>query len=197
MAYPPASQAHFTIPNLITLTRILLTPIFIIFLIQGQYPKALGVFLLAGVSDLADGLIARTWQQKSRLGSYLDPLADKLLMAASFITLSIYQQIPAWLTVMVLSRDVVLALGVLLFRLSDYPLVIRPSLAGKWTTTLQLATIFLVLLSKLWTIPSVVLGVFFWITGGLTAASGIHYVHRSLKQVNLFQGNSRGEGPHG
>ena len=113
MASSPVSQARLTIPNLITLFRIILTPLFIIFLIQGNYRKAFVVFVLAGVSDLADGLIARTWQQKSRLGSYLDPLADKLLMAASFVTLSIYQQIPSWLTVVVLSRDVTLATGVL------------------------------------------------------------------------------------
>ena len=87
MASSPVSQARLTIPNLITLFRIILTPLFIIFLIQGNYRKALVVFVLAGVSDMADGLIARTWQQKSRLGSYLDPLADKLLMAASFVNL--------------------------------------------------------------------------------------------------------------
>src|SRR4030043_206558 len=115
------SQAHLTIPNLITLTRILLTPLFIIFLIRGNYRRAMILFVLAGVSDLADGLIARTWQQKSRLGSYLDPLAGKILMAASFVTLSIYHQIPSWLTVVVLSRDVALAMGVLIFRLADIP----------------------------------------------------------------------------
>ena len=75
--FPFHFQNNLTIPNLITLVRILLTPLFIIFLIQGPYHKALIIFVLAGVSDLADGIIARTWQQKSRLGSYLDPLADK------------------------------------------------------------------------------------------------------------------------
>src|SRR4030042_2833273 len=114
MASRPVSQKSLTIPNLIPLLRIILTPLFIIFLIQGNYRKAFVVFVLAGVSDLADGLIARTWQQKSRLGSYLDPLADKLLMAGMFLTLSIYHQIPSWLTVVVLSRDVVLAMGVVI-----------------------------------------------------------------------------------
>lgn len=197
MVYSPVSQENFTVPNLITLVRILLTPIFIIFLIQGRYDQALWIFLLAGISDLADGLVARTWQQRSRLGSYLDPLADKLLMAASFVTLSIYRQIPSWLTVIVLSRDVIMALGVLLFRLADHPLVIKPSLMGKWTTTLQIATVLLVLLGKLWAIPPAVLTGCFWITGGLTAASGIHYVYGGLRQANLFPGNSRGAGPHG
>ena len=197
MPSSPVSQASLTIPNLITLFRILLTPLFIIFLIQGSYPKALVVFILAGVSDLADGLIARTWQQKSRLGSYLDPLADKILMAASFVTLSIYHQIPSWLTVLVLSRDVVLAIGVLIFRLADIPLVIRPSLAGKWTTTFQLTTVGFVLLSKIWAFPPLVLPVFFWVTGLLTTISGIQYFYRGIKQTNMFQGNGAKENGSG
>jgi cardiolipin synthase len=193
MASRPVSQAKLTIPNVITLIRILLTPIFIIFLIQGQYRRALLVFLLAGVSDLADGLIARVWQQRSRLGSYLDPLADKILMAASFVTLSIYQQIPPWLTVVVLSRDVVLGLGVLIFRLADIPLIVRPSLAGKWTTTLQVTTVGLVLLNKIWPISPLVLLAFFWFTGILTAISGIQYLYGGIQMMNQAHGN----GPQG
>jgi len=187
------SGANFTIPNVITLARILLTPLFIIFLIQGRYHKALAVFLLAGVSDLADGLIARTMHQRSRLGAYLDPMADKILMSASFVTLSIYHQIPSWLTVIVISRDVALALGVMIFKLADYQLVIRPTLAGKWTTTLQVATVLLVLIAKIWPLPSVVLLAFFWLTGGLTAISGIHYIYRGLKQVGQSPGSAPGE----
>ncbi|MCK9375687.1 MAG: CDP-diacylglycerol--glycerol-3-phosphate 3-phosphatidyltransferase [Syntrophobacterales bacterium] len=192
-----SSKASLTIPNLITLLRILLTPLFIIFLIQGNYRKALLIFILAGVSDMADGLIARTWQQKSRLGSYLDPLADKLLMAASFVTLSIYHQIPSWLTVVVISRDVTLALGVLIFRLGDIPLVIKVTMAGKWTTTFQLVTVGFVLLSKIWPIPSLVLSVFFWVTGIFTSVSGIQYLYAGIKQMNVFQGNDAKEDGNG
>lgn len=182
----PLSKASLTIPNLITLTRILLTPLFIIFLIQGRHRQALAIFLLAGVSDLADGLIARWWQQKSRLGAYLDPLADKLLMCASFVTLGIFRAIPSWLVVVVLSRDVILGLGVLILRLADYPLVIRPSLAGKFTTALQLITVTLVLLvkGKLWRLPPEVMSVIFYITGGLTIISGIHYIFQELMLVS-------------
>jgi cardiolipin synthase (CMP-forming) len=194
MASRPVSQARFTIPNVITLIRILLTPLFIIFLIQGFYHKALAIFVLAGLSDLADGLIARVWHQKSRLGSYLDPLADKVLMAASFVTLSIYREIPSWLTVVVLSRDVALALGILIFRLADIPLIIRPSLAGKWTTTFQVTTVFLVLLGKLWPIHHTVLMVFFWITGILTTISGVHYLFNGIRIMDASQGNGPREG---
>jgi cardiolipin synthase (CMP-forming) len=197
MVARPDSQANLTIPNLITLFRIILTPLFIIFLIQGNYRKALLVFILAGVSDMADGLIARTWQQKSRLGSYLDPLADKILMAASFVTLSIYHQIPSWLTVVVLSRDVILALGVLIFRLADVPLVIRPTLSGKWTTTFQLVTIGFVLLSKIVTFPQLLLLGLFWVTGALTIISGLQYFYRGIKQTNMFHGNGDKENGSG
>ena len=193
MASCPDSRTSFTIPNFITLFRIILTPLFIIFLIQGNYLRALMVFVLAGVSDLADGLIARTWHQKSLLGSYLDPLADKILMAASFVTLSIYHQIPSWLTVVVLSRDVALAVGVLIFRLADIPLVVRPSLAGKWTTTFQLITVGFVLLSKIVTIPPLLLLALFWSTGVLTSISGIQYFYQAIRQMNPSPGNGAKE----
>ncbi len=197
MASRSYSRASLTIPNLITLARILLTPLFIIFLIQGCYRKALIVFLLAGLSDLADGLIARGWQQKSRLGSYLDPLADKLLISSSFVALSIAHQIPPWLTVVVISRDVALGLGVLVLKLAEYPLTIRPSLAGKWTTTVQLATVLLVLVGKIWFVPLNILLGLFWLTGGLTAISGVHYLYRGLKVVSQSQENGRREGGRG
>ena len=183
MASRPNSRASLTIPNLITLARILLTPLFIIFLIQGQYRKALLVFLLAGLSDLADGLVARRWHQKSPLGAYLDPLADKLLMSSSFITLSISHVIPPWLTVVVFSRDLTLALGVAIFRLADLPLIIAPTWLGKWTTTLQIATVLLALVGKIWPLPLLLFTVVIWLTGLLTALSGIHYVYRALRLI--------------
>jgi cardiolipin synthase len=191
------SRASLTIPNLITLTRILLTPLFIIFLIQGCYRKALIVFLLAGVSDLADGLIARRWQQKSPLGSYLDPLADKLLISSSFVALSIAHQIPPWLTVVVISRDVALGLGVLLLKLADYRLVVRPSLAGKWTTTVQLVTVLMVLVGRIWPLPLKLLLGLFWLTGGLTAVSGVHYLYQGLKMVGQSPASEPREGGGG
>jgi len=192
MASRPLSRASLTIPNLITLARILLTPLFIIFLIQGQYRKALLVFLLAGLSDMADGLVARRWHQKSPLGAYLDPLADKLLMSSSFVTLSIAHLIPPWLTVVVLSRDVTIALGVTIFRLADLPLVMAPTRLGKWTTTLQIITILLVLLGKIWPLPPLLLTGTFWLTGAITALSGVHYVFIGLRFMGQRGNNNRG-----
>ncbi|MEW6388159.1 MAG: CDP-diacylglycerol--glycerol-3-phosphate 3-phosphatidyltransferase [Thermodesulfobacteriota bacterium] len=183
-----ASRASLTLPNLITLVRILLTPLFIILLIQGRYRQALLIFLLAGVTDLADGLIARHWQQKTPLGTILDPLADKLLLSSSFVTLSIVHLVPPWLTVLVISRDVALALGVSVLKLADYPLTIKPSLMGKWTTTWQLATVLVVLLGKIWPIPPPWLKACFWLTGGLTIVSGVQYLFNGLKMVGQNSG---------
>jgi|UniRef100_A0A7C5AN04 cardiolipin synthase len=172
-----------TIPNLITLFRILLTPIFIICLIQGYHREALSVFILAGITDLADGLVARVWGQRSPLGTYLDPLADKLLLSSSFIALSIYRLIPPWLMVVVLSRDLVLVLGVLVFTLASYPILIRPTWAGKLSAGLQMAAVFLVLSRSLWVLPQGFLQGWFWLTAGFTTGSGIHYVLRALGEV--------------
>jgi cardiolipin synthase len=190
-------RASLTIANLITLARILLTPLFIIFLIQGQYRKALLVFLLAGLSDLADGLVARRWHQKSPLGAYLDPLADKLLMSSSFVALSIARVIPPWLTVVVLSRDLAMALGVVIFRLADLPLNISPTRMGKWTTTLQIFTILMVLVGKIWPLPQLLLPLLFWLTGGLTVISGVHYIFRGLRLMSQSQGPAEKENGRG
>jgi cardiolipin synthase (CMP-forming) len=178
-----APRNSLTIPNVLTTVRILLTPLFIILLIQGRYSKALVVFLLAGMTDLADGLIARTWQQKSPLGTFLDPLADKLLLSASFVTLSVFHLIPPWLTVVVISRDLALVLGIILLKLTDYPVAVTPSGAGKVTAALQMLTVLVVLLGTIWPIDSRLLTAWFWLIGGVTAFSGIQYIYGGLKMV--------------
>jgi cardiolipin synthase len=173
-------KTRLTVPNIITLARILLTPLFIIFLIQKHYHLALWIFVLAGLSDIADGLIARRWQQRTPLGTFLDPLADKLLMCSSFVTLAIYHLIPSWLTVIVISRDLVLVLGVTLFKLVNFPVVVRPSLAGKLSTATQVTTVFLVLVVTAWNLSPGFLETLFWLTGILTTISGIHYILQAL-----------------
>jgi cardiolipin synthase len=173
-------KARLTVPNIITLARILLTPLFIILLIQKRYHEALWIFVLAGLSDMADGLIARRWQQRSPLGTFLDPLADKLLMCSSFVTLAIYHLIPPWLAVIVISRDLVLVLGVTLFKLVNFPVVVHPSLAGKLSTTTQVTTVLLVLVVTAWNLSPGFLDALFWLTGGLTTISGIHYILQAL-----------------
>jgi len=166
-----------TIPNLITALRIILAPLFIIYLINGDLVAALTVFVIAGISDGADGLVARVFNQKSTLGSYLDPLADKLLLVTAFVVLGWKKVVPVWLTVLVISRDVMILLGVLIVFLTRHSFTANPSILSKATTCLQLVTVFMVLAKDL--IPSVerLHPPLFWITGLFTVASGLHYMH--------------------
>jgi cardiolipin synthase len=172
-----------TLPNLITSLRIILAPIFIIYLIRGDFPAALVVFIIAGVSDGADGLIARLFNQKTRLGSYLDPLADKILLVAAFVVLSVRHFVPPWLTVMAISRDVLILLGVLILFLNRMNIAIRPSLLSKTTTCLQLGTIFVVLsrdyLPQIYRFNTQL----FWVTGFFTVTSGLHYMYCWFKMM--------------
>jgi cardiolipin synthase len=165
-----------TIPNLITTLRIILVPIFIIYLINERFLAALTLFVLAGLSDGADGLVARLLNQKSRLGSYLDPLADKFLLIAAFVALSVRGFIPPWLTVTVITRDILILLGVLILFLTKQDIVIKPSILSKLTTCLQLATVFLVLAGKHFHLFSGIIPIIYIVTGLLTIASGLHYM---------------------
>jgi len=129
-----------TIPNLLTILRVLLTPLLVIFLLENRLIEALIVFAVAGITDALDGLIARLYKQKTRLGAFLDPLADKLLLATTYVLLAFQNLVPSWLTVIVLSRDVLIVLGVFVLFMQDLPFEIRPSLASKLTTCAQIVT---------------------------------------------------------
>jgi cardiolipin synthase len=165
-----------TIPNLITSLRIILTPILIIYLINDKFLSALVVFILAGLSDGLDGLVARVFDQKSKLGAYLDPLADKILLITTFVVLSVRGFIPPWLTVVVISRDTLILLGVLIFFLNDTDFTVRPSILSKMTTCLQLGTIFVILSKSHFHFLNLLSEYLFWVTGILTISSGLHYM---------------------
>ena len=141
--------------NRITCLRILLVPVFVSFLLY-SYNKdsvhfryvALSVFLLSILTDVIDGIVARALKEKTELGSFLDPLADKLLLAAAFVFLALMAELPVWVVVVTISRDVILALGwVALYVFGEEGASrIRPSISGKMTTFLQMGTILLFLL---------------------------------------------------
>ncbi|MEA1899712.1 MAG: CDP-alcohol phosphatidyltransferase family protein, partial [Thermodesulfobacteriota bacterium] len=98
------------IPNILTVIRILLTPLFVIFLLRNLFSFALLVFTIAAISDALDGLFARYFNQHTALGAYLDPIADKLLLTSAFVSLAILKIVPGWLTVIVISRDILILL---------------------------------------------------------------------------------------
>lgn len=165
-----------TIPNLITTLRIILVPIFVIYLMNDNFLSALTVFVLAGVSDGVDGLVARMFNQKSRLGAYLDPMADKILLVAAFIILAVRGFIPSWLTVIVITRDVLILLGTLFLFLQNNDFNIRPSLLSKINTCFQLGTVFLVLAKESLDFLTHLTPWIYWVTAFLTIASGLGYI---------------------
>jgi len=172
-----------TVPNLITTIRIILAPVFIIYLINDQFLPALIVFILCTVSDGLDGLFARLLNQKSMLGAYLDPLADKILLVAAFIALSIRGYLPPWLGVMVIARDILIMLGVIVLFLNHLEFNIRPSILSKLNTTLQFITILLVLSKEYTWFSSKIYVSVYYVTALFTVGSGLHYMHTWFKLI--------------
>ncbi len=165
------------LPNLLTLIRIILTPLLVILLINGKFVEALIVFTIAGITDGLDGLIARWMRQKTRIGAILDPIADKLLLTSAYVTLAVIGFLPGWLAVTVISRDVIIVFGVLIIFLFQGEVEIHPSMLGKITTVAQLGTIFMVLVNYDlgWfgrILPFLYIG-----TALITVISGLHYMY--------------------
>jgi len=181
------------IPNILTLLRILLTPLFVIFLLKHLYFFALIVFTLAGISDGLDGFIARYLNQRTTLGAYLDPIADKLLLTAAYASLAILNIIPPWLTVIVISRDVLIAIGMFIFAMTNIRVEIKPSIVSKCTTAAQLLTVFLTLLQTEIQGVSSITHSLYWLTAVLTIMSGLHYVYKGLNILQNASTNNHAE----
>ncbi|MEJ2688864.1 MAG: CDP-alcohol phosphatidyltransferase family protein [Deltaproteobacteria bacterium] len=166
------------IPNLLTLLRILLIPLLVIFLMDGKKDYAFIVFISAAVSDGLDGFIARVFRQKTQFGAYIDPIADKLLIGTSFVTLAILNFMPGWLAVVVISRDIIILCGLGLLLLNNRPINIRPLFDSKLTTLLQLLLVAYFLsydyqaLSFIHPAESYLI----FITAAVTVFSGFHYI---------------------
>lgn len=182
--------SNVTVPNVISVFRLVLVPLTIDALLAGRYDVAFWVFLVAGVSDGVDGWIARRFDQRSELGAYLDPLADKALIVSIFVTLAIVGVLPVWLAILVVSRDVLIVGGVLLSWMLGASVAIRPLFVSKANTTAQIAFAALVLSA----------GAFGWNPGGLwfageiavaalTTVSGAAYLVDWLKAMSSAPGD--------
>jgi len=172
------------LPNILTITRILLLPFFAATLIYGYYEYSLILFLSAGITDILDGLLARTKKQITALGSILDPVADKFLLTTSFILMSVYGWIPKWLTITVISRDLIVVTGWLIFYFITHIVKVEPSLVGKAANLCQFFLIGFALLLINIKGNSEMPVIFMVAAAFLTAASGIHYIYRGLKISN-------------
>lgn len=171
------------LPNKITILRLILIPFFILFLKIGQAKIAFIIFLIAILSDAVDGYLARTRGQKTRLGSFLDPAADKLLVFSSFIMLTFFsRRIPYWLTGVVIGRDIILLIGSGILYLSLRSLEIIPSTWGKMTTLFQFSVVVVALFSEAFRpYPQIILGLAYP-TVAFTLISGAHYFTRGIFQ---------------
>ena len=173
----------FTIANQLTLLRLLLIPAFVIFTLYGEFGWALATFVVAGVTDLLDGLAARAAGQKSELGAWLDPAADKLLLVTTFVVLTLpniglVNRIPLWLTILIISRDVGIVLTVAVVNLASGPRTFRPSRLGKIATAWFIVTCVVVMFYNWRAVASPVVEFFIWTSLAITLASGIDYVWR-------------------
>jgi cardiolipin synthase (CMP-forming) len=182
-----------TYANQLTILRMLFVPCFVILLIYGHPKAATVLFLVAAVTDGLDGLLARKLQQKTVLGSFLDPMADKLLLTAAFITLTIPSvplilHIPTWLTILTISRDVIIAVSVLIIHLQTQHTQFPPSLLGKCTTAVQLLTVGVCMLANFEAPLAIALfPLVQYSTLTLTIASGLHYAYRSVRIIASYQ----------
>ncbi len=173
-----------TIPNLLSLLRMGLVPVFIIAVLDGNAGRALLVFAVAGITDLLDGLIARFYDQRSLLGAYLDPIADKMLLASAYVVLAVPGQhpglqIPAWVTVLVLGRDLIIVTIALVLYLAVGVRSFPPMIISKVTTFIQVATVVLVLVSGLRGGVAGLAEASLYTMALLTAISGLMYIWRA------------------
>jgi len=165
-------------PNLLTLLRLAIIPFIVINVVDHNYRWALGLFVLAGISDFFDGMLARVLNERTQLGQYLDPIADKMLLSTLFLVLSIMHKIPWKYTVLVFSRDfsILMVSGVLYATssLRDF----RPSIFGKLNTTAQIAAVFFVMLHEVFPAAWIALGrrIGLYATLAFTILSGLHYI---------------------
>lgn len=175
------TEPILTVPNLLTVLRMTLAPFLVVLVLQREFTWALVLFVVAGVTDLLDGFIARRGHQKTTLGAIMDPIADKILLSSSFIVLTWSSgtsiRIPAWLTVLALSRDVLILLTAALINLTSGWRIFEPSLLGKLSTGLQILMVGVVLVLN--ALGTTIAGIewLFRAVLVLLLASALHYVY--------------------
>ena len=180
---------NLTIANQLTILRIMLIPAFVLLVVYGYLGWALSTFLIAGVTDALDGLIARRAGQRTSLGAWLDPMADKLLLVTTFIVLTLpglplVNHIPLWLTVVLISRDIVIVGVVAIVNLAVGPRTFRPSIFGKVATATYIVTSVVVMYFNYLGRPSVIVDLMVWLSLALTLMSSADYFLKMRRLVN-------------
>ena len=165
-------------PNLLTLLRLCFIPFIVSSILDGRYETALALFVLAGISDALDGVLARSLGQRTKLGEYLDPIADKLLLSTLFLVLSAAHRIPWRVTVIVFSRDVIILVVCTLVYATTPLRDFSPTLLGKMNTVAQIVTVGLTIIHEVtpWAWVALLKQVGLWTVFTLTIVSALHYV---------------------
>jgi cardiolipin synthase len=186
--------AQLTLANQLTFLRLVLIPFFVISVLEGRFGVALGLFVTAALTDLLDGLSARMLGGGTPLGAYLDPAADKLLLVAAFVLLTDYpvmlqdvamiHRIPLWLTVLSISRDVLIVAVALLLYLTRTQTRFPPSIWGKLTTTVEFLLVALFLLFNRLELSARPLDAMIWLTLGMILVSGFHYLGCTIRLLS-------------
>jgi cardiolipin synthase len=173
-----------TLANRLTILRILMAPVVAVLILYRQMAAALALFLLAGITDGLDGLVARSWKQKTTLGMVLDPVADKLLLTSAVITLTMLKELPRWFTIIVVSRDVLLIGGSVILYMFLGKIGTPPSWLGKFTTGFQLLTVLCAMLDNFFPDLQAIILPLSVVTLAFTIASGLDYIYRGMLLLN-------------
>ncbi len=179
---------NLTLANQLTILRIALIPAFVLLVVYGYLGAALLVFSIAGLTDALDGLIARRAGQRTSLGAWLDPMADKLLLVTTFVVLTLpgiplANHLPLWLTVLVISRDVVIVGVVAIINLAVGPRTFRPSLFGKATTAAFIVTSVVVMFFNYRGETSILIDIGIWLSLALTLVSSADYFFKLRRLI--------------
>ena len=179
---------NLTLANQLTILRIALIPAFVLLVVYGYLGAALLVFSIAGLTDALDGLIARRAGQRTSLGAWLDPMADKLLLVTTFVVLTVpslplANHLPLWLTVLVISRDVVIVGVVAIINLAVGPRTFRPSLFGKATTAAFILTSVIVMFFNYRGETSILIDIGIWLSLALTLVSSADYFFKLRRLI--------------
>jgi len=178
--------------NWLTVLRIVLIPVFVTLLVYRKPGVALVVFAVAALTDLLDGYVARSHGLQSRLGAFLDPMADKLLLTASFVTLTYLKALPFWITAVVISRDMILVVGALLIHMVGGRIYPRPTWAGKAATFFQILAVLTGLLARFFRLHFGVTAIV-WLAAIFTIASGLQYMAQGVRFLNAATAAEREE----
>lgn len=186
---------HVTVANMITILRFLLVPAVVYWMLVGRWPMAFGGFLVAGISDGVDGFVARHFNQRTKLGAYLDPMADKLLLVSVFVVLGLIGELPLWLVILAVSRDALIIAAVLLSTVMGHPVEMKPLFVSKANTAVQIVLAAVVLAELAFAMQfGMVRPVLIVVSGLLTVTSAAAYLVAWLRHMGS---NGEGENPDG